>query len=85
MRRLLLVVTLLHAYVAAGSSTGGGRVPLPPNNANIKLHGCLLKNLTSLPFCDASGALSRAANSGGPGGPTGPPDTPPRTPWTFSR
>ena len=68
MRRLLLLATLHTAAVAtAGSSTGDRSsstgVPLPANNANIQLHGCLLKNLTSLPFCDASGKLSFAARA----------------------
>lgn len=30
------------------------RIPVPPNNEKIRLHGCLSKNLLKLPFCNPS-------------------------------
>lgn len=49
--------------VAAGAVLGARRVTLPPNNVNITLHGCLLDNLTQLPFCDPTKSFSdRAAD-----------------------
>jgi hypothetical protein len=45
--------------MAAASTTR--RVPLPPNNAHITTHGCLLANVTQLPFCNpALGIAARA-------------------------
>lgn len=41
---------------------GAGRVAVPANNVNITLHGCLLENLTHLPFCDPSRPIVERAS-----------------------